>query len=240
MQRLPNRPFLAVGNHSGGLLIPDTLVWLAAYHTRNLAPPMLSLAHDAMFRHYPARLTRSLARMGAVRADRELARRALQRGYCVSVYPGGDRDACRSWSRRNEIVFAGRRGYVELAIEAGVPIVPVASIGGHEALVTLWDGAALARRIPWCRRNRITNLPVSLSLPWGLWIGPQPGYLPLPTKIRTRVLDPIDPIDYASSSHGKTRDARPARIRAIDHEVRMVLQGALDEMASERRWPVLG
>ena len=69
------------------------------------------------------------------------------------------------------------------AREAGVPIVPVVCVGGHEALVILAEGAGLARKLGFDRRFRLKTFPLSLSLPWGLWLGPLPGYLPLPTKI---------------------------------------------------------
>ena len=55
MENCPSRPFVAVGNHSGAVLIPDTLVWLSYYHSSNRydKPPMLTLAHDAFFDVYP-------------------------------------------------------------------------------------------------------------------------------------------------------------------------------------------
>ena len=51
MENCPSRPFVAVGNYSGAVLIPDTLVWLSYYHSSNRynKPPMLTLAHDAFF-----------------------------------------------------------------------------------------------------------------------------------------------------------------------------------------------
>ncbi|MBN1206964.1 MAG: acyltransferase family protein [Myxococcaceae bacterium] len=226
MENLPAGPFVGVGNHSGGVMIPDTLVWLGAYHTSGRKPPLVTLAHDGMFDAYPRPVASALAKLGAVRARREIAAQALSRGYAVQVYPGGDHDACRSFFRRNEIVFAGRKGYVELAREAGVPIVPVVCVGGHEALVILWDGAALAHRLGLDRRFRLKTFPLSWSIPWGLWLGPLPGYLPLPAKISVRVLPPISP--------------EGADIDAIDARVRASMQRAADELAKERRFPWIG
>ncbi|HRH00102.1 MAG TPA: hypothetical protein PLR99_27840, partial [Polyangiaceae bacterium] len=70
LEHLPEGPFVAVGNHSGATLIPDTLVWLAAYHTAGRATPLLTLAHDQLFRAYPAALARALARLAAVARNR--------------------------------------------------------------------------------------------------------------------------------------------------------------------------
>jgi 1-acyl-sn-glycerol-3-phosphate acyltransferase len=202
------------------VIIPDTLVWLGAYYTAGRETPLLTLAHDGMFDAYPGSVARTLSRMGALRAGRDNALAALRSGCAVQVYPGGDHDACRSFWRRNEIVFAGRTGYVELARDAGVPIVPIVSIGGHETLMILWDGASLAERLPFARRQRLRALPLSLSVPWGLWLGPLPGYLPLPAKIVVRVLDPIDPTGGS--------------VDAIDRRVRASMQAELDELAEDR------
>ncbi|WP_164020272.1 lysophospholipid acyltransferase family protein [Pyxidicoccus trucidator] len=226
MEHLPSGPFLGVGNHSGAVMIPDTLVWMGTYHTSGREPPLVTLAHDAMFDAYPQPLARSLAKLGAVRARRDIALEALRQGYAVQVYPGGDHDACRSFSRRNEVVFAGRKGYVELAREAGVPIVPVVCVGGHEALIVLWDGASLARRLGFDRRFRLKTFPLSLSLPWGLWLGPLPGYLPLPARISVRVLPPISPDE--------------GDVDAVDARVRTSMQCAADALARGRCFPWLG
>lgn len=225
LERLPSGPYVAAGNHSGGVMIPDTLVWLAAHHCADRPIPLLTLAHDAMFSSYPTGLATALAKLGAIRADMELAREALATGHAIQVYPGGDHDACRSVWKRNRIVFAGRTGYAQLACEAGVPVVPVVSIGGHETMLVLSSGAALARRLEFCRRRRLTVLPLTLSAPWGLWLGPTPAHLPLPSRIVVRVLDPIpsqglDPL-------------------TLDHRVRSSLQRALDQLA-RRRIPVWG
>ncbi|MFO7566280.1 MAG: lysophospholipid acyltransferase family protein [Enhygromyxa sp.] len=224
LDRLPEGPFLAVGNHSGAGLIPDTLVWLAAYHSAGLPTPLLTLAHDQMFDSFPERLRRWVARYGAIRASRERALEALRRGYAVQVYPGGDHDACRRFRDRNKLVFAGRTGYVEIAREAGVPIVPVASVGGHETLIILREGQRLARWLGVDRRLRLRSFPLSLSIPWGLWLGPLPGYLPLPARIEIEVASPI-------WAHGDTAE--------IDARVRAILQSTIDRLAHGRR-PLFG
>lgn len=217
---MPDAPCVAVGNHSGATLIPDTLVFLAAHHTSARATPLSTLAHDQMFSAYPRALSTALAKLGAIPARADHAAAALADGHAVLVYPGGDYDACRSFSRRDEIVFAGRTGYVAVAKRAGVPIVPVVSHGGHRALVVLSDGAWLARALRLHARARLTVCPVTLSLPWGLFVGPLPGYLPLPTKIVTSVLPAVD--------YDRDEDDR-----AIDARVRAAMQAELTELRDE-------
>lgn len=224
LDNLPRTPFLGVANHSGGILIPDTLLWISAYHNRGENPPLVTLCHDGMF-HYPKFLSEWLAKFGAIRAEQELALKALKSGFAVQVYPGGDHDACRPFSQRNKIVFAGRKGYVQLAREAGVPIVPVVSIGAHEALVILFEGRKIASFLGVDKRFRLKSFPLSLCLPWGMWLGPIPGYLPLPTKVELSVLPPM-------TVEGSDDD--------FDLRVRELMQDELDRLASKRRLPILG
>ncbi len=236
LDRLPQGPFLAVGNHSGAGLIPDTLVWLANYHSAELETPLLTLAHDQMFSGLPGPIARWVARLGAIRARPELALEALRQGFAVQVYPGGDHDACRRFRDRNKLVFAGRTGYVDLARAAGVPIVPVASVGGHETLIVIRDGRRLARWLGVDRSKRLKSFPLTLSLPWGLWLGPLPGYLPLPARIEIEVGEPID-VPALPSDIGDSDRARATA--AIDLCVRGQLQSTMDRLAAGRR-PFLG
>ena len=60
-----------------------------------------------------------------------MPRRHCDRGALVLVFPGGDYDSYRP-TFENKIDFAGRTGYVRTAIESGVPIVPIVSIGAQE------------------------------------------------------------------------------------------------------------
>jgi 1-acyl-sn-glycerol-3-phosphate acyltransferase len=234
LEHLPDGPFLGVGNHSGGTLIPDTLVWGSGYHVLRGRPPLLLLAHDLMFDAYPRPLARALARLGALRASRERALAALRAGFALQVYPGGDFDAERPFSRRHQIEFAGRKGWARLALEARVPVVPVVAVGGHEALFILTDGRRIARALGLDRRLRLQVLPVSIALPFGLFVGPLPGYLPLPAQITVRALAPLPTEGYPPGAH---RD--PAAVDDLDARVRAVMQSSLDAMARSRR-PLLG
>jgi len=210
LEEAPDGPALFVGNHSGATMIPDTLCWIDAWAQSGRETPLRLLAHDQMFDGYPEPVAAFLSRMGGLRASHDRAVAALRAGQAVTVYPGGDHDACRTFWRRHEIELAGRTGYVEVAREAGVPIVPVVSCGAHEALLVLAEGRRLARWLGLDRSRRLTVFPLTLSVPWGLWLGPLPGYLPLPTKVELAVLDPIDPTD--------------GDVDAVDRRVRQCLQ----------------
>ena len=79
------------------------------------------------------------------------------------VFPGGDYDAYRPSWQQNVIDFRGRMGYVRTAVEAGVPIVPVVSIGGQEGQLYLSRGMWLAKRLGIKERMRTDILPISLG-----------------------------------------------------------------------------
>ena len=228
LEHVPDQPFLGVGTHNGGILMPDMLVWVSAYHTAGRKTPLLTLAHDLLFTREHG-LSRALAKLGGLRADPEQALRALRSGYAVQVYPGGDYDSSKPFWRRHQVCFAGRMGYVRLALAAQVPIVPVVSIGAHETLLMLSDGRRIAEVLGLRQRLRLAALPLQLCLPWGLVLGTPPGYLPVPAQITIRVLPPI-PLSGISPQQA----ADPQVVARIDASVRHVMQTALDDLATQR------
>ena len=220
---------LLVGNHSGGNVAPDTLVLtLAFYRHFGVERLFFQLAHHLVMR---APWLSLLRRYGTIEASWESARAALELGAAVLVYPGGDWEAHRPSWHGHRIEFAGREGFVRLALAADVPIVPVVSIGGQETALFLTRGERVARALRLDRRFRLKVLPVSLALPWGLDVGDVFGHLPLPAKITIRVLEPIDLRDR----YGPDPD-----VDAVYHSITALMQRTLDELAAQRRWPVIG
>lgn len=232
MDRVPDGGALMVGNHSGGLLAMDVPIIAVAFSEEFGADrPLFCLAHDLLFTGSGAALFR---KYGFVPASRENALRVLRDGAVTIVFPGGDYDVFRPTRRAAVIDFAGRTGYVRTALEAGVPIVPVVSHGGQEGQWHLTRGEALARFSPFRKVMRSDLLPISVGFPFGLTAAFPPN-LPLPTKIVTEVLDPIDPAELLGS---RRRTAK--NIAEIDAVVRERMQEAVSELARRRRFPVLG
>src|SRR6266540_2247731 len=187
-------PVLLVGNHSGGNLTPDTLVFTLAFSTYfGVERRFHQLAHNLVL-SFPG--LSYLRRYGTVAASPDNARTALKAGAAVLVYPGGDYEVHRPSWERHRIDFAGRRGFVRLAIEEDVPIVPVVAVGGQETALFLGRGERLARLLVLDRALRLKVLPVSLSLPWGINVGDFFGHLPLPAKITVEALPPIHPREF--------------------------------------------
>jgi 1-acyl-sn-glycerol-3-phosphate acyltransferase len=222
-------PVLLVGNHSGGNMTPDTVVFTLAFSTYfGVERPFYQLAHNLVL---AMPTLGRLRRFGTVAASHANARKALESGAALLVYPGGDYEVHRpSWDG-NRVDFGRRKGFIKLAIEQDVPIVPVVSIGGQETALFLTRGERLARLLMLDRLFRLKVLPISLALPWGLNIGDMLGHLPLPSKITIETLHAID----LRAEFGPDPDLD----EVYDHLVRQ-MQDALDALASERRLPVIG
>lgn len=190
-EHVPDEPVLFVGNHSGGSNIPDTFIFILAYHTYFTVEgrPLVALAHQVVTR---MPIVGNMARkFGMVEAGRTAAADVLRHGANVLVYPGGDVEALRPWRDRNRIVFDGRQGFLKLAHAHRVKIVPVVACGGQETFFVFNDGRRTAQLLRFDKLLRIKTVPLSFSLPWGVLPGDLP-HLPLPAKIRIRVLPPID------------------------------------------------
>jgi len=145
------------------------------------------------------------------------------------VFPGGVYDSYRPTMTQNVIDFKGRTGYVRTAVEAGVPIVPTVSIGGQESQLFLTRGTWLANRLG-LNRLRSDILPITIGFPFGL-SAVLPVNIPLPTKIVTEVLEPVD----VRGQYGDDPD-----LEEVDEHVRSLMRAALGRLAGERRFPVLG
>jgi 1-acyl-sn-glycerol-3-phosphate acyltransferase len=220
---------LLVGNHSGGNLTPDTLVFTLAFSTYfGVERAFHQLAHNLVL-SYPG--LSFLRKYGTVAASHENARRALQAGAAVLVYPGGDWEVHRPSTERNRIDFGGRKGFIRLAIEQDVPIVPVVAIGGQETALFLSRGERLARLLRLDRMFRLKVLPISLALPWGLNVGDVLGHIPLPAKITIEALPPI----HLREEFGPRPD-----VDEVYSHVHRLMQDTLDALAAERRFPVIG
>ena len=225
----PSGPVLLVGNHSGGILIADTFVFALEFYAR-FGPERRfhQLAHDLAAR-LPA--TGFLRRYGTLAASHENAKAAFRRGAALLVYPGGDYETFRPSWEGDQVQFAGRQGFVRLALSEGVPIIPVVAIGGQETALFVARGRGVAEALGLDRRLRLKVFPVSLGPPLGVNILDLPGRLPLPAKVTIEVLPPIDLTERFG--------AEPEPDEVYD-DVTGEMQRTLDRLADERTAPVIG
>jgi 1-acyl-sn-glycerol-3-phosphate acyltransferase len=160
--RIPrDRPFLLVANHSGGGIADIGCIARLAIRESEKPLALTGLAHPVAF--WVPGAAWFLRQLGAVPSTYDDARRALARGVSVLVFPGGDHEAFRPIWQANEVQFAGRQGFLRIARDAWVPIVPLGISGSHFTLPILWR----SRLLPWLtvlpRLAGLKRLPVTLT-----------------------------------------------------------------------------
>ena len=231
LEHIPaDEPALLVGNHSGGTLIADTFVFAQHFYD-HFGPQRRfhQLAHDLVFQVPGVRA--SLGRFGTVPASPSNMRAALGKGAALLVYPGGDHETYRPSWEQDQIDFAGRTGFVKLSLELGTPIVPVVAIGGQETALFLGQGQRISRLLGLDRALRLKVFPVQVAPPFGVTLLDLPLRVPLPSKIKIRVLPPID----VRAELGP--DADPEQAYEIVTEI---MQAELAMLSAERTLPVVG
>src|SRR5919112_1950033 len=222
-------PVLLVGNHSGGTMIADTFVFAHEFYD-HFGPDRRfhQLAHSVAAR---MPLLGTLRRYGVLEANHDNARKAFKRGAPVLVYPGGDYESFRPTTHANQVEFGGRKGFIKLALEQHVPIVPVVSIGGQETAWFVTRGETAARVTGLAEKARIKVLPLIVGPPLGITFLDLPIRLPLPSKITIQVMEPVD----LRRRFGD--DADPDQVY---EEVTGEMQETLDDLADERTLPLVG
>lgn len=221
-------PVLIVGNHTGGASSPEVHISQLAISTYfGVERPHYQLAHRMVLNSPVGALLR---RFGTIEADPDNAAKALDAGAIVTVFPGGDHEVYRPSWESARIDMGGRQGFLRLAVEKDVPIVPMVTLGGQETALFLSRGEGLARMLGLDRSLRLKSLPIMLSLPFGLQIGPLP-HLPLPAKVTIRLLEPVD----LRAKYGEDPD-----FDEVYADLVATMQETLTELQRERRLPVIG
>ena len=231
-ENLPEEPCLLVGVHSGGPLTMDAwTVIMAWWRHFGGSRSLHGTAHDVLM-NAPV-LGQYFRRLGTISPSRENIQAAFDKGDDVILWPGGELDCYRTWADRDKAVLGGRKGFIRMAMRAGVPIVPVATVGGHDTLFVLSEGRGLAKALNLKERMRSDVAPITLSWPFGLALHLTPfQHIPLPAKIRTQILDPV----YLDSDPARLDDQD--YVDAVYEDIEARIQVAMDELAERRRFPV--
>lgn len=190
-ERLPAAPAMLVGVHSGTWLTMDAWTLCAEWWRRHKEDRILhGTAHDVLMA-LPV-IGTYFRNVGVIPARKESISAAFAAGHDVVVWPGGEVDAMRSWTKRNTVVLGGRKRFIRQAIRSGVPIVPVATVGGHNTVFVLAECRKLAEVLRLKKFLRCEIAPLVLGFPFGVTFEAFPMHIPLPVKIRTEILDPIE------------------------------------------------
>jgi len=210
---------LLVANHAGAVP-PDAPAVMHGIE-EELGRPIYGMA-DFFFRTVPVVGT-LWSRAGGVPAHPENAYRLLHDEQQLAlVFPEGSKGPSKTYADRYRLRRFGRGGFVEIAMRAGVPVVPLAIVGAEEAMPTLFRVPTLSRAL------HVPYFPVTANM---LLLGPVLGAVTyFPAKIRIRVLEPttfdVDPgLDHYSKS----------RVMDEAERIRGRIQDALHDMLRDRR-----
>jgi 1-acyl-sn-glycerol-3-phosphate acyltransferase len=209
---------LLIGNHAGAIPC-DAPVVMHGIETE-LGRPVYGLA-DYFFRTVPVVGT-LWSRAGGVPARPDNAYRILHdQGQLALVFPEGVKGPSKPYAERYQLQRFGRGGFVEIAMRAGVPVVPIAIVGSEETMPVLWQVPAVAHALG------LPYFPVTANM---LLLGPLGLVIPFPAKFRLRVLEPVTfDVPPDQSRYPKSRVMEEAE------RIRVALQEAVSDMLSERR-----
>jgi 1-acyl-sn-glycerol-3-phosphate acyltransferase len=161
-----------------------------------------------------------VARIGGVRASTETALPLLAGGELVAVFPEGLKGVGKLYRERYRLARFGRGGFVRLAREAQVPLLPVAIVGAEEIHPVIGKITKLAEPLG------LPYIPITPTFPW---LGPL-GLLPVPTKWTIQIGAAIAPPPQGD-------DAATARVA---ESVRSAIDGMIAELLARRRSVLFG
>ena len=213
---------LLVSNHAGA--IPSDAPAIMHGIETELGRPVYGLA-DEIFKELPVVGT-LWSRVGGVLAHPDNAYRLLREQQQLAlVFPEGTKGTGKTYGERYQLRRFGRGGFVQIAMRAGVPIIPIAVVGAEEAMPILWKSPQLAKLLG------IPYVPLTANMvAFGPLLGPLGAMLDLPSKIRIRVLPPV----HFDVEPDQSRYSR-SRIMDESERIRQQIQEALYEMLRARR-----
>jgi len=143
LEHVPDRGrAMLIGNHSGGVALDGALIWGATFYEKE--PPRLAQGMAGKFLAAAPFSAQWTAKTGQLTGLPEHARRLLNDDRLLMVFPEGARGTAKLYPERHSLVRFGT-GFMRLALSTGSPIVPVAFIGGGEAIPTIHNSRTLGR-----------------------------------------------------------------------------------------------
>jgi 1-acyl-sn-glycerol-3-phosphate acyltransferase len=209
---------LLVGNHSGGIPYDGAMLLYGVQREHPRHRRVRPLVANFVFRR--GWMGNVVARIGGVRASTETALPLLAGGELVAVFPEGLKGVGKLYRERYRLARFGRGGFVRLAREAQVPLLPVAIVGAEEIHPVIGKITKLAEPLG------LPYIPITPTFPW---LGPL-GLLPVPTKWTIQIGAAIAPPPQGD-------DAATARVA---ESVRSAIDGMIAELLARRRSVLFG
>ncbi|MEI2640398.1 MAG: lysophospholipid acyltransferase family protein [Microthrixaceae bacterium] len=218
LEKIPPGGALLVANHAGA--VPSDAPAIMHGIETELGRPIYGLA-DNFFRKLPVVGT-YWNRLGGLPAHPDNAYRLLrEQDQLVLVFPEGTKGPAKTWDERYKLRRFGRGGFVEIAMRAGVPVVPIALVGAEESMPILVRLPSLAKAFG------LPYMPVTANM---LVAGPLGAVAYFPAKFKIKVLDPV----YFDVEPDLERYSR-SKIMDESEAIRDKIQSALYEMLRNRR-----
>jgi 1-acyl-sn-glycerol-3-phosphate acyltransferase len=209
---------LLVANHAGA--IPPDAPSIMHGIEKDLGRPVYGLA-EHLFRTLPVVGT-LWSRSGGVTAHPDNAYRLLHdEERLVLVFPEGTKATGKHYRDRYRLRRFGRGGFVDIAMRAGVPVIPIAVMGAEETMPIVFKSPRLAKML------NLPYFPITANM---LAFGPAGVVAYLPAKIRIRVLPPV----YFDVAPNQERYSR-SRVMEESESIRRMVQDALYDMLRKRR-----
>ena len=185
INRIPDEgPALLVGNHSGTVAIDAVMMQYAVATEHPEKRTVRNIGADLVFQlPFVGPMAR---KSGNALAHDEDAHELLRRGELVGVFPEGFKGVGKGWRERYKLQRFGRGGFMEVALRAKVPIIPVAFVGPEETYPMIANAKVLAKAFG------LPYFPITPTFPW---LGPL-GALPLPSRWVIEFGEPIPLDDY--------------------------------------------
>ena len=209
---------LLVGNHSGGIPYDGAMLLHGVRREHPRHRHVRPLVANFAFRS--GWMANVVARVGCVRASMENALPMLTRGELVAVFPEGLKGVGKLYRERYRLARFGRGGFVRLAREAQVPLLPVAIVGAEEIHPVIGKITRFAEPLG------IPYIPITPTFPW---LGPL-GLLPVPTKWTIQIGAPIAP-PKPGDEGGTPR---------VAEDVRSAIDTMIADLLSQRRSILFG
>ena len=248
-ENVPDTKSLFVGNHNGLITFEVVMLFYAWWKRYKFTRRALGLTHGIALNNPFFRWI--CPRIGAIPADPEVAAEAMERGFSLLCYPGGEKEAFRPFTQNQRVDFYQRKGFIRLALKAKVPIVPIVSVGAQETYIILNRGEKLAAKLGLTEKYRLHGVPITFRLLFFLWLLATGAvtffplllapaafaaiFIPMPSKMSFRFLPPIDVC--AMVDPAKTEEENHQRI--YDHVI-SVMQRAVIEDFAKRALPIVG
>jgi 1-acyl-sn-glycerol-3-phosphate acyltransferase len=216
---------LLVSNHAGALP-PDAPMIAKAIKEELPRPRAVHLTVEHFFKGYPG-FAMLVPKVGGVAAHPANVHRLLHdERELVLVFPEGRKGSEKLYKDRYRLRRFGRGGFVEAAMRARAPILPIAVIGAEEA-APIFAHLRLLQRL-----TGFLYFPLTPTFPHFGILG-MLGYLP--AKFTIRFLEPI-PTDQWGERPWRDRGL----VQDVAGEVRARIQENVFEMVSKRRSVWLG